>query len=358
MTPRSREFSARIAALGVLVCAACTERDVSQSFTEPPESGRIAASSLQNQTEQAVGTMVLEPADTTFNVSSGSVAEYTINTTAEFSLGPIVFCCYDWYWRRTITWGSGCTTNTGSHIYEVVSRLSNNIEYDENYPASASFQPGSFGDYRIWSESRVLGCDGGGCSTWDEAVDDVCVTLGTLPVATVTVSPATASVFINDTNRLTATPMDQFGHVVPWKTATWSTSNANIATVTSTDSVEARIQGVALGQATISATIDAKTGTSTVTVERGPLQASISGPMQVLQNDGRTCFWLGNFSGGSGSNSYEWRRDGVLVSTHSSYSASYIYANFYLQLSVTDSSGAADSDSRYVLVTTNYDDHC
>lgn len=82
-------------------------------------------------------------------------------------------------------------------------------------------------------------------------------------VASVDVAPGAATVTIGQTVQLAATPRDADGNVLAGRTVTWSTSNAGIATVSSTGLVKA----VASGAATITATVEGKSGTSTITVQ-------------------------------------------------------------------------------------------
>ncbi len=84
----------------------------------------------------------------------------------------------------------------------------------------------------------------------------------TVPVATVTVSPATASVAVGATVQLTATTKDANGNVLTGRTITWSSSATGMATANSSGLVS----GVAAGSATITATSEGKSGTATITV--------------------------------------------------------------------------------------------
>jgi uncharacterized protein YjdB len=61
---------------------------------------------------------------------------------------------------------------------------------------------------------------------------------------------------------LTATLRDANGNVLTGRTVTWSTSNANVATVSATG----RVTAVAAGSAVITATSEGKSGTASVTV--------------------------------------------------------------------------------------------
>ncbi len=85
------------------------------------------------------------------------------------------------------------------------------------------------------------------------------------PVAVVTsvdIAPDTVTVFERDTVRLTATPRTATGTSLPGKTVAWTTSAAQVATVSATGLVSA----VAPGTATITGTVDGRSGTGQVTV--------------------------------------------------------------------------------------------
>lgn len=82
------------------------------------------------------------------------------------------------------------------------------------------------------------------------------------PVASVTVTPPSADLVVGGTTQLTATPKDLNGNVLSGRPSTWSTSAAAIATVSATGLVTA----VGAGAATITANIEGKTGSSSITV--------------------------------------------------------------------------------------------
>ena len=88
------------------------------------------------------------------------------------------------------------------------------------------------------------------------------ITVSSVPVASVTVSPASASVQEGSTTQLTATPKDAGGIPLLGRIVTWSSGNTAAATVNGSGLVS----GVAAGTATITATCEGKTGTSDVTV--------------------------------------------------------------------------------------------
>src|SRR5919109_1730229 len=87
-----------------------------------------------------------------------------------------------------------------------------------------------------------------------------------VPVATVSVTPTTASVVASQTVQLTATASDVNGNPLSGRAVTWSSSNAAVATVSATGLVT----GVAAGTATITATSEGKSGTASITVTAPP----------------------------------------------------------------------------------------
>jgi uncharacterized protein YjdB len=88
------------------------------------------------------------------------------------------------------------------------------------------------------------------------------VAVTTVPVASVILSPATASVQAGQTMQLTATPKDANGSALSGRTVTWASSNVGVATVSATGSVS----GVAGGSATITATSEGQSGSATIAV--------------------------------------------------------------------------------------------
>ena len=90
-------------------------------------------------------------------------------------------------------------------------------------------------------------------------------------VASVSVSAPAGSIIVGQTAQLSATPRDAAGTAITGRTVTWATSTASIATVSNTGLVT----GVSAGSATISATVDGKTGTRLVDIIPPPV-ASVS----------------------------------------------------------------------------------
>jgi len=88
------------------------------------------------------------------------------------------------------------------------------------------------------------------------------ISVSNVPVASVTVTPATASLSVGGTQPLVASAKDANGNALTGRTITWTTSNSGVATVNGSGLVGAS----AAGSATITATSEGKGGTATVTV--------------------------------------------------------------------------------------------
>src|SRR5690606_31090516 len=97
------------------------------------------------------------------------------------------------------------------------------------------------------------------------------VTVNARPVSLVRVTPASTSIFEGEATTLAAEALDAAGGTVAGRPAIWSTSNAAVATVTSTGDVT----GVAPGTVNVTATIDGVAGAAIVTVQPVPV-ASLS----------------------------------------------------------------------------------
>lgn len=82
------------------------------------------------------------------------------------------------------------------------------------------------------------------------------------PVASVTVSPASATLVVGSTHTLTATLRDSGGNTLADRSVAWSSNNTAIATVSASGVVTAR----AAGNATITATSEGRIGSSAIEV--------------------------------------------------------------------------------------------
>jgi trimeric autotransporter adhesin len=103
-------------------------------------------------------------------------------------------------------------------------------------------------------------------------------------VASITISPPSATVNVAWTTTLSATARDLNGNAIPGSTFTWSTSNASIATV----SANGVVTGVAPGAATISATSGGKTASASITVQLAPVDHIVVTPSNPTLNVGQT----------------------------------------------------------------------
>jgi uncharacterized protein YjdB len=100
------------------------------------------------------------------------------------------------------------------------------------------------------------------------------ITVTGVPVASVTVSPAAASVQAGQTQQLTATLKDASGNVLTGRTVTWSSGNTTVASVNGTGLVTAKVAG----SATITATSEGQSGTAAITVTPVPVASVTVAP--------------------------------------------------------------------------------
>ena len=109
------------------------------------------------------------------------------------------------------------------------------------------------------------------------------ITVTDVAVASVDVAPATASVPVNGTVQLVATPKDGSGTPLSGRVVTWASSSTTIATV----SASGLVTGKAAGSATITATSEGKSGTASITVTPVPVATvTVSPASQTLQTGG------------------------------------------------------------------------
>lgn len=108
------------------------------------------------------------------------------------------------------------------------------------------------------------------------------VTVAPDPVAAVAVTPQQSDLSVGQTVQLSATALDGGGLPLAGHVASWATSSASVATVSSSGVVT----GVSPGSATITATIDGQAGAATVNVNvaQGQVAAVIVSPSQATVN--------------------------------------------------------------------------
>lgn len=93
------------------------------------------------------------------------------------------------------------------------------------------------------------------------------ITVSSIPVASVQVTPTSLSLQTGGSAQLTATPRDAGGNSLTGRVVVWSSSSDAIAVVSSTG----RVTAVSAGNAVITATSDGVSGTSSVTVSNVPV---------------------------------------------------------------------------------------
>src|SRR5205809_377018 len=110
------------------------------------------------------------------------------------------------------------------------------------------------------------------------------ITVPPVPVATVAVTPASASVDEGKTVQLTATPKDAAGNPLSGRVVTWTSSNTAAATVSSSGLVTGKVAGAAA----ITATSETVSGTSAITVVHVPVAAVAVTPASASLPAGQT----------------------------------------------------------------------
>ena len=102
------------------------------------------------------------------------------------------------------------------------------------------------------------------------------MTVTNVPVASVTVTPAIASLLVGATLQLTAIPKDPLGNPLSGRVVTWSSDALGVAAVSATGLVS----GLGIGGVTITATSEGQSGSAAVTVNL----VSDSTPLYTLGN--------------------------------------------------------------------------
>jgi hypothetical protein len=102
---------------------------------------------------------------------------------------------------------------------------------------------------------------------------DGSATITIVPVASVTVSPASASIAVGATRQLSAVPKDSAGSTLAGRVVTWLATNRS-----GTSGASSLVTGVAPGVATITATSEGMSGTAVVFVSRPP-EADFKSPI-------------------------------------------------------------------------------
>lgn len=110
------------------------------------------------------------------------------------------------------------------------------------------------------------------------------LTVIVVPVASVTVAPATSTIAVGATVQLSATAQDAGGNTLAGRLATWASSNTSVATVDANGLVTA----VSSGSASVTVTIEGKSATSAITVTAVPVASVAVTPATATVTEGAT----------------------------------------------------------------------
>ncbi len=138
---------------------------------------------------------------------------------------------------------------------------------------------------------KVTAVDGGTAriivgytGTTGSARDTILVTATPRPVATVSLTPDSTGVFVGATTTLRAALLDAAGDTIRQRTATFSSVDTTLATVSATGVVT----GVRVGRARIVAAREGRADTSTVTVTLRPVNTVTVAPADTTVRVGNT----------------------------------------------------------------------
>jgi uncharacterized protein YjdB len=104
-------------------------------------------------------------------------------------------------------------------------------------------------------------------ATSEDKTGTAVITVTTVPVASVEVTPSNPTVLAGSSVQLTATVRDGAGNPLTGRVVTWSSDSPAIAQVSTTG----RVTGVAPGQAVVTATSEGASGSATITVGAAPV---------------------------------------------------------------------------------------
>ena len=122
------------------------------------------------------------------------------------------------------------------------------------------------------------------------------ITVSSVPVASVAVSPTAATISVGQTTQLGATTRDASSRTLSGRLVGWTSASAAVATVSSSGLVTA----VAPGTATITASSEGKSGSATITVQPKPVGAVIVSPNQAGVTVGQSIQLSTQVTDGSG----------------------------------------------------------
>jgi len=169
------------------------------------------------------------------------------------------------------------------------------VTWASSDPAVASVSGSGLVLGLVAGSATITATSEGQSGTLEVSVKDV-------PVALVTVSPASASILLGTTRQLSAVTKDAAGNTLIGRSVTWSSGTPAVAAVSSTGVVT----GLAAGAVTITATSEGVRGTAAVTIAAASthigspdLEPGLLGRTDlVLFEDFEYADWLNHWSGG------------------------------------------------------------
>ncbi len=111
-------------------------------------------------------------------------------------------------------------------------------------------------------------------ATSDGVMGTANITVETVPVASIVVTPTVDTIVENQTVQISAEPRDSADNPLPGRVVTWTSSDPAVATVDG----DGLVTGLTVGTVTITATSEGVEGTSTITVDPAPVAQVIVTP--------------------------------------------------------------------------------
>jgi len=184
--------------------------------------------------------------------------------------------------RVDIAWYLGSPVVNGPARFDIQVSL-DTVTWTTVFSGQSSGQTTQFETYAFPTASgryvRIVG-HGNSVNAWNSITEAVlydppgtATAPGTnVPVASVTVSPASASILVGATVQLSPVTKDSAGNTLTGQTVTWASGDTAVATV----SASGLVSGAAAGLVTITATSGGQSAAATVTVSNAPVASVAS----------------------------------------------------------------------------------
>ncbi len=231
-----------------------TRQFLSYGRTQAGESVAVAASwSASGGTVTASGAYTADTTSGTYQVSATASSAGVTGSAQVKNRGMV---------KQVIVTPAATTTLTGgTQQFAAYGRRANgdSVAVSVTYSATGGVisPAGLYTAGQTAGAYRVIAAQSGGT-----LADTAGVTISSVPVASVTVTPTIASMLMGATLQLTATPKDSLGNPLTGRAVTWSSDAPGVAGVSGTGLVT----GLGVGGVTITATSGGHTGSSAVTV--------------------------------------------------------------------------------------------